>query len=128
MYTSTFTFARPDFDDDFHERDQAIAKAARSIAGYLGEEAFENPATGVVSNVYYWETLDALQALMQHPDHVAAKHRQSRWLNGYQVVIAQVIACYGDGGLEHPLATRSLALPVASGPAPSRVIPDQRCS
>jgi len=42
------------------------------------------------------------------PTHLAAKARQQQWLNGYQVVIAQVLANYGDGGIAHPLAGRQL--------------------
>ena len=45
---------------------------------------------------------------MQHPTHLAAKARQQQWLNGYQVVIAEVLANYGDGGIAHPLAGRQL--------------------
>ncbi|WP_428852542.1 antibiotic biosynthesis monooxygenase family protein [Imbroritus primus] len=104
MYTSTFTFAVGQFDDAFHALDQAIAEAARSIPGYLGEESWENPSTGLVSNVYYWETMESLEALMRHPAHLEAKRQQAQWLNGYHVVIAQVVGSYGDGGIPHPLA------------------------
>jgi heme-degrading monooxygenase HmoA len=105
-YTSTFTFAARDFDDAFHALDQEIARLARSLPGYLGEESWESPATGLISNVYYWESMEALEALMRHPSHLAAKRAQARWLAGYQVVIAQVVACYGDGGIAHPLGRR----------------------
>ncbi|MGA0612776.1 antibiotic biosynthesis monooxygenase family protein [Caldimonas sp. KR1-144] len=115
MYTSTFTFAKREFDDEFHALDAAIARLAKSIPGYLGEEAWENPATGLVSNVYYWQSLEALEALMKHPDHLAAKQRQARWLKGYQVVIAQVLGSYGDQGIAHPLA--HVVLPLGSVPA-----------
>lgn len=54
MYTSTFTFAPGAYDAQFHALDGRIAEIARAIPGYLGEEAWENPATGLVSNVYYW--------------------------------------------------------------------------
>lgn len=114
MYTSTFTFAKRQFDDEFHALDGVIAQIARSIPGYLGEEAWENQAAGLVSNVYYWETMDALQELMTHPAHIAAKQRQQDWLNGYQVVIAEVIRSYGDGRIRHPLTE---ATPSADGPA-----------
>jgi heme-degrading monooxygenase HmoA len=107
MYSATFTFGTRGFDDEFHALDGVIAQVAKGIAGYLGEETWENPATGLVSNVYYWETLDALRELMNHPTHLAAKQRQARWLAGYQVVIAEVVACYGDQGIAHPLAGRS---------------------
>ena len=104
MYTSTFTFAKRAYDDEFHALDGVIAGIARSIPGYLGEESWESPATGLLSNVYYWETMDALRQLIEHPAHVAAKQQQARWLAGYQIVIAQVIRSYGDGGIAHPLA------------------------
>jgi heme-degrading monooxygenase HmoA len=104
MYTSTFTFAKRDFDDEFHAIDNEIARIAKSIPGYLGEESWENASTGLISTVYYWETMEALEALVKHPMHITAKQRQAQWLNGYQVVIAKVVSAYGDGGIQHPLA------------------------
>jgi heme-degrading monooxygenase HmoA len=106
-YTATFTFAKRQFDADFHRLDEQIAVAARAIPGYLGEEAWENPATGLVANVYHWETLEALQQLMQHPVHRQAKGRQAEWLAGYQVVVSQVLDVRGDGQLTTlPLTAR----------------------
>lgn len=99
MYSSTFIFAKKQYDEEFYRLDQAIAEAAKEIPGYLGEEAWENPTTGLISNVYYWETLEALQSLLQHPRHLEAKAAQSNWLNGYHVVISQVIKTYGDAKL-----------------------------
>ncbi len=113
MYSSTFIFATKQFDDDFHRLDQAIAAAAKNIPGYLGEETWENTVTGLVSNVYYWETLESLQVLMQHPTHLEAKAAQSKWLDGYQVIVAQVLRTYGDSRLGHPAASS------ASGPNPA---------
>ena len=104
MYSSTFTFAKGQYDEEFYALDNAIAEVAKSIPGYLGEEAWENPQTGLIANVYYWESMEALQALMQHPLHRQAKQRQAQWLNGYQIVISQVIGTYGDGRIAHPLA------------------------
>ena len=97
IYSSTFIFAKKQFDDEFHRLDQAIAAAAKDLPGYLGEEAWENPATGLVSNVYYWSSLEALQALMVHPSHLQAKAAHANWLAGYRVVIAQVMRAYGGG-------------------------------
>lgn len=73
-----------------------LAEAAKTVPGYLGEEAWENPKIGLISNVYYWESPDALCALMHHSKHLEAKAKQSQWLDGYQVVISQVIKIYGD--------------------------------
>jgi heme-degrading monooxygenase HmoA len=111
MYTSTFTFAKREFDDEFHALDKVIAQVAKSIPGYVGEESWENASNGLVCNVYYWQTLESLQALMTHPAHIAAKRQQARWLGGYQVVVAQVLGCYGDKGIEHPLADVAMPLP-----------------
>jgi len=41
---------------------------------------------------------------MTHAAHREAKQAQARWLKGYQVVIAEVVSTYGDGGIAHPLA------------------------
>ena len=111
MYSATFTFAKKQFDDEFHRLDTTIAEAARSLPGYLGEEAWEGSGdcAGLVSNVYFWESLEALQALMQHPVHLQAKAAQSNWLDGYQVVISQVLRSYGD--VQRPLSIASAALP-----------------
>ena len=104
MYTSTFMFAKRQYDAQFLALDEVIAEAARATPGYMGEESWENPATGYVSNVYYWASLESLRRLMDHPAHLAAKEQQARWLQGYQIVIAQVIRTYGDGAITHPLA------------------------
>jgi NADH:ubiquinone oxidoreductase subunit F (NADH-binding) len=53
MYSSTFIFAKGQYDDEFFRLDDAIAEAAKKIPGYLGEETWENQTTGLISNVYY---------------------------------------------------------------------------
>jgi heme-degrading monooxygenase HmoA len=62
-----------------------------------------------MSNVYYWESLEALQQLMRHPTHLEAKSRQASWLAGYQVIISQVIRVYGDSKLNAVLPLASAA-------------------
>ena len=105
MYSSTFIFAKKEYDEDFYRLDEAIAQAAKDIPGYLGEESWENPSTGLISNVYYWDSLEALQALIQHTTHLEAKARQANWLDGYRVVISQVLKTYGDARLpQSPLS------------------------
>ena len=103
MYASTFIFATKQLDEAFHRLDQEIAAAAKAIPGYLGEESWENTATGLVCNVYYWSSLEALQQLIEHPRHLEAKAGQSHWLAGYKVVISEVLRSYGDSGLGHVL-------------------------
>ena len=105
MYSATFIFEKKLYDEEFYKLDHAIAEIAKQSVGYLGEEAWENPETGRISNVYYWETMEGLQELIKHPKHLEAKAAQSRWLNGYQVVISQVIRAYGDGAFPHPASS-----------------------
>ena len=102
MYSSTFIFAAGNYDEEFHRLDEAIAAAAKSIPGYLGEETWENQATGLISNVYYWDSMESLQELMKHPKHLQAKAAQAKWLNGYQVILSEVLRTYGDGRLDPP--------------------------
>ena len=120
LYAATFIFAKGDWDEAFHRLDAAIAEVARTLPGYLGEESWENPTTGLLSNVYYWDSLASLQALVQHPSHLAAKARQGEWLNGYQVLVSQVLRCYGDGRLQGLLPTAGLlAAHAGAPPAPT---------
>ena len=106
MYSSTFIFKAGQYDDEFHRLDQRIAEVARAIPGYLGEETWENAAAGLIQNVYFWESEEALLKLINHPAHVEAKAKQARWLDGYRVVIAKVIREYGDGRLVSPAEAR----------------------
>ena len=52
MYSATFIFDKKQYDEEFYKLDAAIAAIAKDSAGYLGEEAWENPETGRISNVY----------------------------------------------------------------------------
>ncbi|WP_225782801.1 antibiotic biosynthesis monooxygenase [Xenophilus sp. Marseille-Q4582] len=108
MYSSTFVFARHRLDDDFRALDAEITAVAEGLAGFLGAESWENPQSGLVSRVFYWDSLEDLQQLMVHPSHLRAKAAHERWLSGYQVIIAKVMRVYGDTRLD-PL------LPVNAG-------------
>ncbi|MFK4759828.1 antibiotic biosynthesis monooxygenase family protein [Microbacterium sp. ZW T5_45] len=103
MYTSTFIFRSTGYDDEFHTRNDEIAERARAIPGFLGEEEWGNDRTGLHSEVYYWESLDALHQLIGMDAHRDAKGRRERWIDSYRVVIAEVLSTYGDDdlGLEH---------------------------
>jgi heme-degrading monooxygenase HmoA len=105
MFSATFIFKKNQFDQEFHQLDQQIAKFAKQTTGYLGEETWKNTDTGCISNVYYWATMDGLHELMQHPAHQQAKQKNANWLAGYQVIIAQVMRSYGDGSIAHPTAS-----------------------
>jgi heme-degrading monooxygenase HmoA len=112
VFSSTFIFAKKQYDDEFHALDAVIADVAKNTPGYLGEENWENNSTGQVSNVYYWDSLEALQQLMKHPSHLEAKQKQANWLNGYRVEISEVIRTYGDSLLANVLSNAQSAEPL----------------
>lgn len=102
-YSSTFIFETGELTDEFHRIDGEIARRAREIPGFLGEEAWHNEATGLYSEVYYWSDMDALKQLVGMDTHQLAKRRHGEWLGDYRVVIAEVQSVYGNPalGIEH---------------------------
>ena len=44
------------------------------------------------------------RALIRHPVHQQAKAAQANWLDGYKVVISEVLRTYGDTRIDHMLA------------------------
>lgn len=102
MISATFIFKAGQFDDEFHRLDGEIAAAAKQTSGYLGEDSWEDPKSGRIANVYYWQDETGLRQLMQHPQHLQAKQHYAEWLTAYQVIVSQVLRAYGDKQLEHP--------------------------
>jgi len=99
VYTSTFMFEAKDYDDEFHRLNDSIAEQARQIPGWLGEESWHNEANGLHSEVYYWESLDALKQLIGMTEHKMAKAAHDKWIGRYRVVIGEVLSTYGHAGL-----------------------------
>lgn len=102
-YSSTFIFEVGTLTDEFHRIDSEIARRARVIPGFLGEEAWHNEETGLHAEVYYWSTREALTELATMDIHRLAKSRYGEWLGEYRVVISEVQSVYGNPalGLEH---------------------------
>ena len=46
LFSATFIFAKKQYDAEFHALDAVIAEVAKNTPGYLGEESWENTATG----------------------------------------------------------------------------------
>ncbi|WP_245591257.1 antibiotic biosynthesis monooxygenase [Derxia gummosa] len=95
--SATFIFIGHGIETSAHAFEDEIAVAARGLPGYLGEQSWGNPATGLAARVIYWESAEALDALMRHPAQYAAEAAQGRELDGYRVVVAEV-ADLGDVG------------------------------
>lgn len=101
MYSVDFIFEPGAYDERFHELNVIIDAAARVTPGYLGVESWCSSDGSLRNAKYYWETLDALRAFSQHPQHLHAKREYQKWYRGYHIVIAQVIKSYGDGAFAH---------------------------
>jgi hypothetical protein len=43
----------------------------------------------------------SVRQLSQFPQHLEAKDQYQRWYDGYQIVVSEVTATYGDGRLPH---------------------------
>ena len=101
MYTSAFTFAKREYDDEFHRLNALIDAVAQANPGYLGRESWQ-AVEGTCRNVtYYWRDLESLHAVSRDPAHREAKRQYERWYRGYHIVIAEVVRAYGDGGFAH---------------------------
>jgi heme-degrading monooxygenase HmoA len=112
--SATFIFALSELDDRFHALNDEIAERARRIPGFLGEEAWHDETTGLHSEVYYWQSRDALAQLAALDTHLVAKRDAATWILSYRVVIAEVIAAYG-----HPTLGLAHIPDGAPAPAPS---------
>lgn len=104
IYIATFIFQKKAYDDEFYALDDKIADYAKQSEGYLGDESYENPQTGQLINLYYWQGKQGMEDVIHNKLHGEAKSKQARWLNGYQVTISKLEAAYNDGVLPHPLA------------------------
>ena len=92
MYAVQFIFNPGTYDDEFHVLDDSIEQFVAELPGFLGE-------TDIKNSIYYFETKQALTELARFGDHREAKGKVARWYDGYQVVITEVIAAYGDGNI-----------------------------
>jgi heme-degrading monooxygenase HmoA len=123
MYSVAFTFEAGTYDARFHELNARIDAAARATPGYLGVESWRSADGARANATYYWQSLEALRAFSDHPDHLAAKRDYRRWYRGYHIVIAEIVRSYGDGNLPHigadeRAARRAPLEPAAPTPEP----------
>lgn len=107
MISASFIVDTLQLDEEFHQLDQRIIEIAKNTTGYIGEEAWKDPNTERVCTVYYWEGMEGLQELMANSDHGKAKAGSPRWLQGYHVVVCEILASYGTDNYPHPLIGRN---------------------
>ena len=101
-------------DPEEWTRGELLSRGTGFLLGYLSEDPKKLPRLLKLAKAYrpfleaegLWlpaSKEEALQQLVEHPLHRAAKDLQGRWIRGYHITIAQVLRSYGDGGIAHPL-------------------------
>lgn len=101
MIAAQFIFQPGVYDDEFHTLDKAIDEAANALPGFLGVDRWFSHDGKRTNSVYYFTEMADVTALARVPEHRDAKGKVTRWYEGYQVVITEVIASYGDGNIPH---------------------------
>lgn len=97
MYLVTFRFDPGEYDEEFHELNDAILAAAEGTGGYRGKRTWHAPESEEILVAYYWESLEALGSFGAGADHKTAKARWTEWYDAYEVTITEIIDTYGSG-------------------------------
>lgn len=97
MYLVTFRLDPGEYDATFHELNDAIEEAAEETEGYRGKRTWQDPESEEVLVVYYWDSLDALDAFGADDTHERAKARWTEWYDAYEVTVTEIVERYGSG-------------------------------
>lgn len=107
MFAVQFIFSQATYDDEFDELDNAIDHFARNLPGHVGAEKWLSDDHATQNSIYYFHTRDALAELAGFPEHLRAKSKVSNWYSSYQVVVAEVLATYGNQTPPHLSTTET---------------------
>lgn len=87
-YAVIFTSVRTEIDEGYAEMARRMLELARRQPGFLGEESARNEAGITVS---YWESLEAIRAWKNNPDHLEAQNQgKKKWYKAYKIRIVKV--------------------------------------
>lgn len=101
MFACSFIFTPGEYDDEFYRLDNSIQQYAESMPGYLGTDRWFSEDKLSKNVIYYFKDQDSVREFANFSDHKEAKAKYARWYKGYQVVISEVKASYGDGNYPH---------------------------
>lgn len=90
-YAVIFTSIRTPGDNGYAETARQILDVARQQPGFLGYEAARNEL-GI--SVSYWESLEAIQAWRNHPQHRLVQVRADDWYADSRIRICRVERSY----------------------------------
>jgi heme-degrading monooxygenase HmoA len=87
-YAVIFTSVRTDRDGGYAETGARMLELARSMPGFLGVDSAREEVGITVS---YWESMDAIRAWREHPEHRAAQARGRReWYASFTTRVCKV--------------------------------------
>jgi len=101
MFAVSFIFRPGNYDEEFHRLDTLIDDYAHSLEGYIGVERWVSDDGHTRNSVYYFRDQETVTTFSRYPEHREAKENYRRWYEGYQIVVSEVSASYGDGGIDH---------------------------
>jgi len=97
MFSAQFIFKPGAYDDRFHELDASIDAYALTLEGFVGVERWQSVDEALKNSIYYFDDMETVQTFAKFEDHKTAKAEYAKWYDGYQVIICEVKATYGDG-------------------------------
>ncbi|MGA0210632.1 MAG: hypothetical protein ACO35C_02800 [Pontimonas sp.] len=97
MFACSFMFIPGNLDDEFYALDGVIDDYARSLEGFVGVDRWWSEDKSSKNVVYFFTDKATVDTFARFPEHVRAKKDYARWYEGYQVIISEVTATYGDG-------------------------------
>ena len=101
MIACQFIFQPGTYDDEFHRLDGAIEEYAQAMAGYIGVDRWGSDDGVRRNSIYYFADEASVREFSRVSEHLEAKQKYRNWYDGYQIIVSQVLASYGDGRLEH---------------------------
>jgi heme-degrading monooxygenase HmoA len=99
VFAAQFIFKPGVYDERFHELDASIDAFALTLDGFLGVERWQSADGTVKNSIYYFVDMETVKVFSRFEDHKTAKAEYAKWYEGYQVVISEVTATYGDGNI-----------------------------
>lgn len=99
MFAAQFIFKPGVYDERFHELDASIDAFALTLEGFLGVERWQSADGTIKNSIYYFADMETVKEFSRFEDHKTAKAEYAKWYEGYQVVISEVKATYGDGNI-----------------------------
>lgn len=87
-YAVVFTSIRTDVDEGYGQTALRMLELAKEMPGFLGVDSAREDVGITVS---YWETLDAIKAWRQHPEHQEAiKMGREKWYESFTTRVCKV--------------------------------------